>query len=559
MWLAIVLSMAVIIFWQIIFPPPTPTKRQPVASVGDTVIREFPAVAGEDTVLAAKISGDPDDTATPVAIEKDLPNVRLTIAETGGVMSSITLKNYRANGDSVSLVSRETSGIGHLALVMEEDDRARLANTRWKSAETDTGVIFTVAPRLPELPEGIFIEKEIRFIDSYGSELEIRVRNNSGKAVNFSTAHLDDKLYEESLAGSLVLHIGPDLGQNFPPAAHADQYFVSGSYEVDGAREIATIERGFWNSIFGLGDPPRDLEWAALENRYFTIAIAPKDFKFDARYQLDSRRRLHLWAILPTFTLESGDHKTFVFKVFSGPKSTVTLGNFYPAFEQLDGMEPTVLPKKLPIARWMVDILAWINRFVGNWGWSIIILTILVRLGLYPLAHYQYKSMGKMQDLKPKIDELQAKYARDKERMQRELMKVYSEAGVNPLGGCLPIVLQMPIMIGLFLALQNSIELRGVPWVLWVTDLSVPDTLIRIGIPVNPLPILMGVTMFIQQKLTPMPTADPAQKQIFMMMPIILTVMFYNFPSGLSLYWVVQNILSIGQQYLMVRRKEPKK
>jgi YidC/Oxa1 family membrane protein insertase len=136
-------------------------------------------------------------------------------------------------------------------------------------------------------------------------------------------------------------------------------------------------------------------------------------------------------------------------------------------------------------------------------------------------------------------------------------MNVYREAGVNPLGGCLPIIVQMPVLIGLFLALQNSIELRGAAFALWITDLAIPDTLFWVvGIPINPLPIAMGATMILQQKLTPTPTADPNQKQMFTMMTVVMTVMFYNFPSGLSLYWLTQNILSIAQQYYMLKRKE---
>jgi YidC/Oxa1 family membrane protein insertase len=162
-----------------------------------------------------------------------------------------------------------------------------------------------------------------------------------------------------------------------------------------------------------------------------------------------------------------------------------------------------------------------------------------------------------MQGLRPKIEEVQARYADDKERLQRELMKVYSEAGVNPLGGCLPILLQMPILVGLFIAFQNAIALRGVPFILWIKDLSVPDTAFYLlGIPFNPLPLIMAATMFFQQKLSPMPSADPVQKQMLYMMPVMMTVLFYNFPSGLSLYWVTQNILSIGQQYYMMRIRE---
>lgn len=551
--LFIFLSAMVLLFWQIMFPPPLPTKR-PIAPIiaKDTFI-VVPAATDTSFVSAAV------DTLPARTVTINRPKFEVVLSETGAAVHSLTLHNFttitKENSESipVALVSPD-SVIPHLSLVMDRADRAHLARSIWRQSEFETSFVLT--PEIEGLPPGIKLEKVYDVAGDYGTTLTITVTNGSGRSFDFSMARLDDPLFESSRNGSFILHLGPDLGINKALKSHAEQYLVTASYGKAGVREIATTDKSWWHSIVGLPDPPVDLDWVALENRYFTIAAEPKDFKVEASVLHDEARRLHIWMLLPGFALEPNGRKSFVFNIYNGPKDPKALLAFNPQLEQLDGMEPTVLPKKLPIARIMVSVLAWLNHMIGNWGWAIILLTVIVRALLFPLANYQFKSMAKMQVLKPKIDELQVRYAKDKERLQRELMKVYSEAGVNPVGGCLPLLLQMPIMIGLFIALQNSIELRGVPWILWIKDLSVPDTLLYVmGIPVNPLPLLMGVTMYFQQKITPMPSADPAQKQVMMMMPWIMMVMFYSFPSGLSLYWVTQNILSIAQQYYMLNKK----
>lgn len=575
--LAIVLSMVVVFTWQVLFPPPAPRPRPASAPSQDTA-----------TPLAAPLDSSPapsmpqsaqnlesledspaireDPERPPRSLSLDRGRYRLVLDEAGGVVRRLELAPYstrRADGQHhpTLVVSGDTERIGHLATTLDVPDRAGLAARTWTletgAAPSGATVRFQVSPRVPELPPGIVLEKQLTFSDTYGAELEIGIRNTSGRRVSLSTAHLEYPLQGIRREGSLLLHLGPGLGDNHPAPIFAEQYLVTGSYGKAGQREAATVERSWTHSIFGTPDATTEVEWAALENRYFALAARPEGFAVDALFLLDESRRTHLWVLLPAVEIEDGMTKSFRLKLFSGPKSTALLRAFAPEFEQLDGMEPTVLPRKVSIARMMVGMLAWIEGYLKNWGWAIIVLTVLVRLLLFPLTHVQFKSMARMQKLKPRIDELQVRYANDKERLQRELLTVYREAGVNPLGGCLPLLVQMPILIGLFIALQNAIELRGVPFVLWIHDLSIPDTVASIlGIPLNPLPLFMGVTMWYQQKLTPMPSADPAQQQVMMMMPILMTVLFYNFPSGLALYWSVQNVLSIAQQYYMMRVRE---
>jgi YidC/Oxa1 family membrane protein insertase len=207
------------------------------------------------------------------------------------------------------------------------------------------------------------------------------------------------------------------------------------------------------------------------------------------------------------------------------------------------------------------------GRFIPNYGVIIIILSVLTKVIFYRLTHKSFKAMKDMQRIQPKLKEIQEKYKGDRDRQNKEVMKLYKEAGVSPLSGCLPLVLQMPVFIALYNCLSNTIELRGAPFVGWINDLSVPDTLFSwkatlpvIGSEFHLLPILMGGAMFYQSKLGGSPTGDAApaaqSKMMMYLMPIIFTIFFYGMPSGLVLYWLVNNILTIAQQYYAQKELE---
>ncbi len=183
-----------------------------------------------------------------------------------------------------------------------------------------------------------------------------------------------------------------------------------------------------------------------------------------------------------------------------------------------------------------------IYNYVGNWGWAIVLFTILVKIVLFPLSYKGLMSMQKLKDLAPKMKELREKYGNDPMKMNQQMMQLYKKHGANPMGGCLPMLLQIPIFFALYRVLLNADELQGAPWVGWITDLSRQD-------PYFILPILMGITMYIQQKITPNTMTDPMQQKIFQWLPVIMTFFFITFPSGLVLYWLVNNILTIAQQY----------
>jgi YidC/Oxa1 family membrane protein insertase len=196
-------------------------------------------------------------------------------------------------------------------------------------------------------------------------------------------------------------------------------------------------------------------------------------------------------------------------------------------------------------------VLSWFHDLTGNWGWAIILVTIAIKLVFFPLSAASYKSMAKMRVLGPRMQRIKELYGHDKPRMQQEVMQMYRSEKINPLGGCLPILVQIPVFIALYWVLLGSVEMRHAPWLGWITDLSAQD-------PFYILPVLMGATMFIQMKLNPAPP-DPIQAKVMMALPFVFTVMFLWFPSGLVLYWVVNNILSIAQQWQITRMIEANK
>jgi len=192
----------------------------------------------------------------------------------------------------------------------------------------------------------------------------------------------------------------------------------------------------------------------------------------------------------------------------------------------------------------LFQLLSWLHGIFGNWGWSIVALTLIIRVVLYPLTYKGMVSMQKMKDISPKVKELQAKYKGDPQRMNAAVMDMYKKHGANPLGGCLPMLLQIPVFFAIYRVLLNAVELQGASWMLWVDDLSRMDSTFI-------LPILMGASMYYQQKLTPNNFTDPMQEKIFKFLPIIFTFFFVTFPSGLVLYWFVNNLFSIAQQFIV--------
>ena len=204
------------------------------------------------------------------------------------------------------------------------------------------------------------------------------------------------------------------------------------------------------------------------------------------------------------------------------------------------------------LAKPMFVFLQYIHDIVGNWGWTIVVLTLIVKLILYPLSYKGMVSMQKLKDLAPKIKEIQEKYKGDPQKSSMHMMELYKKHGANPMGGCLPILLQIPIFFAIYRVLLNAIELKGAEWILWIHDLALMD-------PYFVLPILMGATMFLQQKITPNTIQDETQRKMFQFLPVIFTFFFLWFPAGLTLYWFINNLFTVGQQYYINKIFEKQK
>ncbi|PAU71735.1 membrane protein insertase YidC [Vreelandella alkaliphila] len=284
--------------------------------------------------------------------------------------------------------------------------------------------------------------------------------------------------------------------------------------------------------------------WIAMIQHYFVSAWAPAQNQQNLYYvTTDSRDRNVVAFAGPTSSVAADGEATLSATLYMGPKVQDYLEQVAP------NLRLTVDYGWLWfIANPLFWLLDKIHDIVGNWGWSIVLLTVLVKLVLFPLSAKAYKSMARMRKLGPEMQRLKEMYGDDRQKMSQEMMKFYQKEKINPLGGCLPILVQMPVFIALYWMLLESVELRHAPFMFWIQDLSVKD-------PYFILPILMGISMFVQQMLNPTPP-DPMQAKIMKMLPIIFTFFFLWFPAGLVIYWVVNNIISVAQQYIITRNIE---
>ena len=271
--------------------------------------------------------------------------------------------------------------------------------------------------------------------------------------------------------------------------------------------------------------------WVALVQHYFFSAWLPAAGE---REYFTRKLGGNLFAAGVVLPLPQGGKLTV--PLYAGPQEQDKLEQIAPGLELVVDYGWLTM-----IAAPLFWVLEWLYKFTGNWGWAIILLTVLIKAVFFPLSAASYKSMAKMRVLTPKLMKLKETYADDRQRMNQEMMEMYKREKVNPLGGCLPILVQIPVFIALYWVLLGTVEMRGAPWLGWITDLSAKD-------PWFVLPIIMGVTMVVQTKLNPTPP-DPIQAKVMLWMPIIFTGMFLFFPAGLVLYWTVNNILSIAQQW----------
>jgi len=287
--------------------------------------------------------------------------------------------------------------------------------------------------------------------------------------------------------------------------------------------------------------------WIAWLQHYFVTAWIPQPGDTNlVQTRKDSQGNYIIGFTGPAVSVAAGAQGETGATLYAGPKSQ----------EQLEELSPGLrLTVDYGILWFIAQPIFWllenIHALLGNWGWSIIVLTIIIKLAFFPLSAASYKSMARMRAVSPKMQALKDQYGDDRQKLSQAMMELYKKEKINPLGGCLPIIVQMPVFLALYWVLLESVEMRQAPWMFWITDLSIKD-------PFFILPIIMGVTMFIQQQLNPTPP-DPMQAKVMKLLPIIFTFFFLWFPAGLVLYWVVNNVLSIAQQWYITRQIEQAK
>lgn len=309
-----------------------------------------------------------------------------------------------------------------------------------------------------------------------------------------------------------------------------------------------TAERPYKLEKFKTGDhQAANYQWTAIDNRYFLVAFIPEksnDFESVSVYRSDKKHPLGI--TLTAAAPKDAESIKFSTKLFIGPKELHSLASYDISLDQAVDFGWFGF-----LGKYALKTLHFFHNMTGNYGWAIILLTICIQIIVLPLTIKSFKASAAMKQLQPLIKQLQEKYKDDPRRLNVEMLNLYKSQKVNPLGGCLPMLLQLPIFWALFTTLRNAFELRGAPWILWVHDLSGPDALMSLGfININLLPLIMGIGMFFQQKMMSAAT-DPMQQKMMYLMPVMFTFMFWGFPSGLVLYWLTNSIVTMIEQYII--------
>ena len=511
-----------------------------------------PAASAPTAVVApAEPAVKPVKPVEPVRAARPLPPVELKnsdmvlrITPLDGAVSAITMTHYLNAKRTEPVMLDQTLGQNSGALSLFEPGgqwtvtgilSSRIANESYTLERR----IYTASGATFDLIQKWQIEKT-----GYETGVTVTVKNSGGAPLAFN---------------NLVFN-GGDLapwalisGDKVRVASHRMDYMTS-------AGKFFDLKAG-WDDEDFFQTPAPVVSWAGIGNKYFTVLLTGSDpyTLYQARtFRVRGKEKDEIMTVgarLEPFLLGAGESKEFSFRYYSGPKVIAQLD----AFDQTTGRVMHLAWGPLDyLARLLLWILVKLHGFCGSYGVSIIILTLLVRLLFYPVTAKANASMKKMQAVQPKIQELREKYKENPQLLNTKMMELYRTEKINPFGGCLPILLQIPVFFALYATLDGAVELRQVPF-LWSHDLAAADTVARIplflfgwSLPINPLVIAMTLLMVIQQRMTPM-SMDPVQKKMMMAMPVIMLIFLYDLPSGLTLYWTVSNIFSIIQLRLQQR------
>ncbi len=536
---AVVLSLGILVVYQYFFI--APQQAVPVATevaLETGVQKEPPPVVTQpETPLRPAVVIQPGREGRDIPVETNL--FFAVISETGGGVKSFKLKKYKENTDAASdikqLILTQAPNELPLYFTWGLEDPTRTAVPVYQAtknevkidSETDVLKMSTV------LPSGVEIVRTFTFHgNDYLVQMEVDVVNHTEHQVQGApTLSLTNKPFSNRKEDRFLFN-GPAL-------------FVNNELEEIKA---ADLEKKGPQSRTG------QLSWVAYEGTYFMCGLLPGEgTQGSVNFSSLGDDKISTMLTGNATVLQPGEQKHYSYGVYFGPKKLAELQKAGSNLEKIVNFGWFDL-----MAKPVLHLLIFLNGYLHNYGLAIILVTILIKAAFWPIAQKGMKSMKTMQKLQPKMAKLREKYANDKEQLNREMVQLYKTYKVNPVGGCLPMVLQIPVFFALYKVLLQTIELRHAPFMLWITDLSAPDRLpIGIDIPylggIPVLTLLMGGSMFLQQKMTPT-TGDPTQAKIMMFLPIIFTFMFINFASGLVLYWFMNNLLSIAQQYAINRQ-----
>jgi YidC/Oxa1 family membrane protein insertase len=546
LFIAIALSFLVFLLWHFFAPRPTEKKQpQDIEATQKTVAREKPYVKEkvaeilEEESLAAKEIKKPAKIIRKIDIETPLYAVKLSAK--GAVIKSFLLKDYRERVEKVSsrkeLVSQKAEGETVL-LTFDGQDPLELKDAVF-SINTSSDAV-DVLEKTQEInfswtsDQGIVVEKKYIFSPkTYLIGLQITVKNGSN----------------DSFRKRLVLTLKKSFSED-----KTIYGFEGPSALINNKLEQIKLKKIKDQNLYN-----GELKWIAVQGRYFLSSLIPKKVtNASMRLYLNENDILAAQYLQPESEVKPGTQHTYEYQLFFGPKSTKVLSKYDNDLDKVINFGWFDFLAKPCL--WVMNFLY--DQFIPNYGVAIIILTLLTKIILWPLGTKSYKSMNQMKKLQPLIKEIREKYKNDKKKLNEETMALYRTYKINPLGGCLPMVVQIPVFFALYRMLYEAIELRHAPFFLWINDLSAPDRLLRFnfsipfmqppyGIPV--LTLIMGASMLLQQKMSP-PMGDPTQAKMMMFMPIVFTVIFINFSSGLVLYWLVNNVVSILQQQYISKK-----
>jgi YidC/Oxa1 family membrane protein insertase len=542
LFLFVALSFVMLLLWQAWMEDYGPVQSEQEVAPATGVAQPAAPLAGSDDIPSAPVAPTVADSAVPetdllkssqtVTVETDLFSIR--IDTTGGDLRMADLLAYPETTQPDSPPFRLLNDTLPNMFVVQSGLRTSTGTEPTHHAVYSAAQpSYRMADDADELqvpltwrsPEGVEVTKRYTFHrGSYLVDMEHEVRNDSGADwLGRQYRQLQrTQVAETGQSTFIYTYMG---GVIYSPEEKYEKIKFEDMVEQDLDR---TISDG----------------WAAMLQHYFVAALIPESGQQERYYTKTlSGARYVIGLISDTQAVPAGETATYRTRLFVGPKLQDEMK------QVATGLELTVDYGLLTVlAQPLFWLLKTIHKFVGNWGWAIVLVTVLIKLAFYKLSETSYRSMANMRKLAPRLQSLKERYGDDRQKLNQAMMELYKKEKINPLGGCLPILVQIPVFIALYWMLLESVELRQAPFMLWIQDMSSPD-------PFYILPLLMGVTMLIQQKLNPAPL-DPIQAKVMMVLPVVFTVFFAFFPSGLVLYWVVNNTLSIAQQWVITRRIE---